>query len=121
VSLLVEYEDCCDCFDWIVGIHGILIKFMYGTIQYSATYLPEVAKEQRWNQKQTIHSLARKAGFTGKINNDLFEKIYCTRYKSSKNKMTYVDYIDTTDFDPLSQIHMNHQESPIGWKTCNNL
>lgn len=47
VSLLVQYEDCRDVHDWQVGIHGILIKFRHGEVEFSATYLPEVAKEQR--------------------------------------------------------------------------
>jgi uncharacterized protein (TIGR00296 family) len=47
VSLLVKYEVCSDVYDWQVGVHGILIKFHTEGLQYSATYLPEVAKEQR--------------------------------------------------------------------------
>ena len=27
VSLLVKYEKCSDCYDWVVGTHGIIIKF----------------------------------------------------------------------------------------------
>lgn len=51
VSLLVQYEPCQDVYDWQVGVHGILIKFTTttggGGEEYSATFLPEVAKEQR--------------------------------------------------------------------------
>jgi uncharacterized protein (TIGR00296 family) len=48
VSLLVQYEECNHVHDWEVGLHGILIKFTDGPTanEYSATYLPEVAKEQ---------------------------------------------------------------------------
>jgi uncharacterized protein (TIGR00296 family) len=48
VSLLVQYEQCDHVHDWEVGVHGILIKFTDGPAvnEYSATYLPEVAKEQ---------------------------------------------------------------------------
>lgn len=48
VSLLVKYEQCTHVYDWQVGIHGILIKFTENGFDYSATYLPEVAKEQQY-------------------------------------------------------------------------
>lgn len=35
VSLLVNYEECVDCLDWIVGVHGIIINFNYGSREYS--------------------------------------------------------------------------------------
>jgi AMME syndrome candidate gene 1 protein len=55
VSLLVKYEACSDVYDWQVGVHGILIKFHTEGQQYSATYLPEVAKEQRY--EQALHTV----------------------------------------------------------------
>ncbi len=48
-----------------VGLHGILIEFTVSKMVYSATYLPEVASSQRWNQEKAVHSLIRKAGFSG--------------------------------------------------------
>lgn len=48
VSLLVKYEECRDSLDWVVGVHGILIKFCANGMDYSATYLPEVAQQQRY-------------------------------------------------------------------------
>ena len=30
VSLLVNYETCANCRDWIVGVHGIIIEFVGG-------------------------------------------------------------------------------------------
>ena len=79
VSLLVQYEPCQDCFDWVVGTHGILIRFTKANREYSATYLPEVAKDQGWNQKAAVTALIRKAGFAGIIDLDIFEAIQCTR------------------------------------------
>eukprot|EP00577_Skeletonema_sp_RCC1716_P020880 CAMPEP_0113385428 /NCGR_PEP_ID=MMETSP0013_2-20120614/7461_1 /TAXON_ID=2843 ORGANISM="Skeletonema costatum, Strain 1716" /NCGR_SAMPLE_ID=MMETSP0013_2 /ASSEMBLY_ACC=CAM_ASM_000158 /LENGTH=305 /DNA_ID=CAMNT_0000268183 /DNA_START=65 /DNA_END=982 /DNA_ORIENTATION=- /assembly_acc=CAM_ASM_000158 len=111
VSLLVKYEECQDCLDWIVGVHGIIIKFssskgMRGMEQqyYSATFLPEVAKEQCWNQKETILSLIRKAGYRGNITNGLLSQIQCTRYQSSKCRIAYHEYIAESHCgkDPLS-------------------
>lgn len=100
VSLLVKYEECKDCFDWMVGIHGIIIKFdntgRGGRVTepfYSATYLPEVAKEQSWTQKEAIFSLIRKAGYHGSITYELLSQIHCTRYQSSKYQLSYQEYV----------------------------
>ena len=59
VSLLVNYEEASHCYDWVVGIHGILIHFDDPDLdkQYSATYLPEVAAEQGWSQV-VLHGMA---------------------------------------------------------------
>lgn len=107
VSLLVQYEECADCFDWYVGTHGIMISFSMsrsgGGVEYSATYLPEVAFEQGWTQLEAVQSLIRKAGFVGDINDDLYVSISCTRYQSSKVKATYDDFIRLNGgVDPLS-------------------
>lgn len=94
VSLLVKYEECQDCFDWVVGVHGIIIKFGEQQQQYySATFLPEVAKEQSWTTKETILQLIRKAGYRGSITNHLLSQIQCTRYQSSKCRMSYQEYV----------------------------
>jgi AMMECR1 domain-containing protein len=48
VSLLIDYEDCgSNVHDWTVGKHGIVLKFSHHDNPYSATYLPEVALEQK--------------------------------------------------------------------------
>ncbi|XP_077641695.1 AMMECR1-like protein isoform X2 [Lonchura striata] len=47
VSLLTNFEDASDYLDWEVGIHGIRIEFINEKgVKRTATYLPEVAKEQ---------------------------------------------------------------------------
>lgn len=38
VSLLVNYEDCKDCLDWIVGTHGIIINFDYNRRNYNGEW-----------------------------------------------------------------------------------
>lgn len=62
VSLLTDFEQARDVFDWEVGLHGILIDFVdeHGVAR-TAVYLPEVAAEQRWSKVQAIDSLIRKA------------------------------------------------------------
>jgi uncharacterized protein (TIGR00296 family) len=43
VSLLTNFEEGKDAYDWEVGKHGISIKASHEGRYYSATYLPEVA------------------------------------------------------------------------------
>eukprot|EP00978_Attheya_sp_CCMP212_P025828 scaffold83948_cov63-Attheya_sp.AAC.4 len=102
VSLLVNYEDCSHCHDWTVGVHGIIIKFTLNrSNHYSATYLPEVASEQGWSQEQAVASLVRKAGYNGNVGEDLLSNITCTRYQSSKHRLTYEEYVTLSGSDPF--------------------
>lgn len=139
VSLLVQYEPCQNCFDWVVGTHGILIRFwsFKASREYSATYLPEVAQEQGWDQKTSVVALMRKSGYTGKIDQELFDAIDCTRYQSSKVRMTYdeflrlkpkVDNSPPSTEPPSASSSLHHTEEqqmydvPMQkWNTCNNL
>jgi AMMECR1 domain-containing protein len=104
VSLLVQYEECDHCHDWTVGIHGIMIRWMDDLKQteYSSTYLPEVAAEQGWDQVTAVTSLIRKAGYHGRASDDLLQKITCTRYQSSKQKVTFDEYVQRRGHDPSS-------------------
>ncbi len=62
VSLLVDFITRKDPYDWKVGTHGINMKLKKGGIQYSSTFLPEVAEEQGWDKKETLKNLLYKAG-----------------------------------------------------------
>ncbi|KAF3841352.1 hypothetical protein F7725_007214 [Dissostichus mawsoni] len=77
VSLLTNFEDVGDYLDW----------------ERTATYLPEVAKEQGWDHIQTIDSLLRKGGYKAPITNDFRKTIKLTRYRSEKLTMGYAEYI----------------------------
>ncbi len=101
VSLLVNYENCKDCYDWDVGTHGIIIKFYFGGNHYNGTFLPEVSKQQNWTRHETIAHLVRKAGYRGDLSNELLASIRCTRYQSSKYNLTYDDYISIIGKDPI--------------------
>jgi len=103
VSLLVNYEECSHCHDWVVGVHGILIKFTHRLSSYSATYLPEVAMEQGWSQQEAVQSLMRKAGYRGEICDSLLGTVNCTRYQSSKERLTYQEHVQiySGENDPL--------------------
>ncbi|RZC39400.1 AMMECR1-like protein [Asbolus verrucosus] len=85
VSILRHFEDGDDYLDWEVGVHGIRIEFVNEKgNKRTATYLPEVASEQGWDQLQTIDSLLRKGGYKAVISNEVRRSIKLTRYQSEK-------------------------------------
>lgn len=56
----------------------------------TATYLPEVMKEQGWTKQEAIDSLLRKGGYRGKITKDYcLSSIVLTRYQSEKFETNY--------------------------------
>lgn len=94
VSLLVDYEDGDYYEDWEIGTHGIIIEFYDNDGQfYSATYLPDVAHEQGWTHLETVISLMRKAGFRRSVTKALLATIKLTRYRSSKHRLSYQEYL----------------------------
>lgn len=94
VSFLTHKEPAQHCHDWTVGVHGIIIAFkgvcwcmlhvqalllvwpahrpvcladpVTGQ-QRTATFLPEVAYHEGWDQKQAIQALVRKSGYHGGV------------------------------------------------------
>lgn len=56
-------------------MHGIVIDFSVGRESYNATYLPEVCTEQGWTQEECVESLAKKAGFYGKLTEAVLRSI----------------------------------------------
>ena len=63
VSLLVEFEDGKDAYDWEVGIHGIIINFSDKKGRnYHGTFLPEVAGDRNWDKDTTLEHLIQKTG-----------------------------------------------------------
>lgn len=95
VSILKHFEEGNDYADWEIGIHGIRIEFINekGNKQ-TATYLPNVAKDQGWNQTQTIDSLLYKGGYRGKVTPEIRKAIKLTRYQSEKLTVSYQDYME---------------------------
>ncbi|KAF2444361.1 hypothetical protein P171DRAFT_31526 [Karstenula rhodostoma CBS 690.94] len=66
VTLLTDFEPVSDPLDWAIGTHGLRISFTYHGRRYGSTYLPDVAKEQGWTKEETLVSLMRKAGWSGR-------------------------------------------------------
>ncbi|KAF0990253.1 hypothetical protein HZS_2372 [Henneguya salminicola] len=92
VSVLVSFESCAAYDDWVIGTHGIQIYFYTKKHEYSATFLPDVIKEQGWDHEKTIHSLVRKSGYRGLIDRRLLVSLKIVRYNSFKATASYQDY-----------------------------
>ncbi|KAL8916736.1 MAG: hypothetical protein Q9172_006171 [Xanthocarpia lactea] len=66
ITLLHTFTPCAHPLDWSLGTHGLRISFTHSGRRFGATYLPDVAVEQGWSKEETIVSLMRKAGWTGR-------------------------------------------------------
>ncbi|KAL8904161.1 MAG: hypothetical protein Q9207_003453 [Kuettlingeria erythrocarpa] len=66
ITLLNTFTPCAHVLDWELGTHGLRISFTYHGRRMGATYLPDVAVEQGWTKEETVVSLMRKAGWTGR-------------------------------------------------------
>ena len=101
VSLLTNFTPIQDPLGWAVGRHGIEIEFKVAGRSYSGTFLPEVAEEQCWDQPTTLVHLFKKAGYKPsnsnrppiEIVNDLRGSLQVTTYESSKNSMSYQEFL----------------------------
>ena len=92
ISLLINFEDAKNCYDWEVGKHGIQIFFEENG-QHSATFLPEVPIEHKMDKITTLQHLIEKAGYHGKLK-DVDKKIKMRRYQSIKIFMSYEEYLN---------------------------
>jgi AMME syndrome candidate gene 1 protein len=70
--------------------------------KYSATYLPDVMPAQQWTKLQAIDSAIRKAGWDGKITDELRRSIRLRRYQSSKACATWEEYVQWREEQGLS-------------------
>jgi len=101
VSLLTDFEDVQDPYDWEIGKHGIQIRFgVNGNNNYGGTFLPEVAKEQNWDHRSTLAYLVHKAGYNGKLEN-VINSIKTTRYQSRKVCINFDEYREMRKESPL--------------------
>lgn len=98
VSILQNFEEARGYLDWTLGIHGIRIEFLNERgCKRTATYLPQVATEQGWDQTQTIDSLLRKGGYRASITPETRKSIKLTRYRSQEIQMNYKEYRETLE------------------------
>ncbi|KEG14749.1 ammecr1 [Trypanosoma grayi] len=80
VCLLHSFEKAANWKDWVLGVHGIRIKYKH----YGATFLPSVMPEQGWDHKQALHHLLKKAGYSGDVTESVLNEVDVTRYQESK-------------------------------------
>lgn len=94
LSILHRFERCSDVFDWQVGVHGILINFAdaHGRL-FSATYLPEVAREHRMTRETALRELVAKAGYQGRCDEELLSRMRVTRYQTVVEHVSYKDLL----------------------------
>jgi len=92
VSILTDFEAAEDSMDWEIGVHGLRISFVYHGRRLGATYLPDVPIEQGWTKEETLISLMRKAGWSGRKTDWRKVDLNVTRYKGTKASVTWEDY-----------------------------
>ncbi|MCJ1378090.1 hypothetical protein MMC17_001186 [Xylographa soralifera] len=95
VTLLMNFTPCSGPLEWNVGTHGIRISFSYHGRHYGATYLPDVAVAQGWTREETMISLMRKAGWSGRSSD--WKKVgdlKCIRYEGKVATLRYPQYKD---------------------------
>ena len=63
----------------------------------SATYLPEVAPDQGWEHIDAIDSAIRKAGWNGRISEDLRRNVRVRRYQSRKCVVGWDEFVTWRD------------------------
>jgi len=120
VSLLTDFEDTSAYLDWTIGVHGSYITFPHPSLlntspassespspfsssaylprltskqSFSATYLPDVIPEQGWTKVEAIDSAIHKAGWTGRITEDVRRSIKLRRYQSRKCVVNWDEYV----------------------------
>jgi len=79
--------------DWELGVHGIKISFYHHHRRHGATYLPDVAVEQGWTKEETLISLMKKGGWSGK--RDKWREVgdmKVVRYQGKKESADYEEF-----------------------------
>ncbi|KAK7422682.1 hypothetical protein QQX98_001470 [Neonectria punicea] len=89
VTLLTDFEEVDDMYDWDVGVHGLRLSFYDRGRRYGSTYLPDVAAEQGWTKDETLFSLIRKAGWMGSRKHWKDLDLNVTRYQGKKSTLEY--------------------------------
>ncbi|OAQ66470.1 ammecr1 family protein [Pochonia chlamydosporia 170] len=92
VTLLTDFEEADDPYDWEIGTHGIRLSFTDRGHRYGATYLPDVASEQGWTHDETLYSLIRKGGWMGGRSRWKSLDLKVTRYQGKKASLNYPEF-----------------------------
>lgn len=92
VTLLTDFEPAPFPLDWTIGTHGLRISFTYHGRRYGSTFLPNVAGEQGWTKEETVVSLMRKAGWSGRKEDWKKVDLNVTRYQGKKVALGYEEW-----------------------------
>ena len=103
VTLLTDFEEVEDPFDWDIGVHGIRLSFWHRGRRYGSTYLPDVAAEQGWGKDETLFSLIRKAGWMGDRQHWSDLELKVTRYQGRKASAEYPAFKQWKDWAASKQ------------------
>jgi uncharacterized protein (TIGR00296 family) len=95
VTLLTNFESITDPMDWTIGTHGLRISFTDRHRRFGSTYLPDIAREQGWTKEETMISLMRKAGWSGRTSDWRNVKdLNVVRYQGHRQELVYKEYSD---------------------------
>ncbi|KAF2144537.1 uncharacterized protein K452DRAFT_266442 [Aplosporella prunicola CBS 121167] len=92
VTLLTNFQPAESPMAWELGKHGLRISFTYHGRRYGATYLPDVAREQGWTKEETIVSLMRKAGWSGRRDDWRKIDLSVVTYEGAKETMRFQEW-----------------------------
>ncbi|KAF2661633.1 hypothetical protein K491DRAFT_619298 [Lophiostoma macrostomum CBS 122681] len=98
VTLLTDFEPIASPLDWAIGTHGLRISFTYHGRRYGSTYLPDVAKEQGWSKEETMVSLMRKAGWSGRKDDWRKVELHVVRYQGKQVRLRYPEWREWRDW-----------------------
>lgn len=85
--------------DWEIGKHGLRINFMHNNRRYGSTYLPDVAREQGWTKEETMISLMRKAGWSGRRDDwRRVAELTVIRYQGRRTSLSYDGWREWRDW-----------------------
>jgi AMMECR1 domain-containing protein len=68
------------------------ISWTHAGRRYGATYLPDVAREQGWTKEETLVSLMRKAGWSGRKGDWESVGLKVVRYQGRKVDLGYKEW-----------------------------
>ena len=109
--------------DWTIGTHGIYITFPHPSLlvasqsessapsplssntnlttpsatskkTFNATYLPEVMPAQGWDKIEAIDSAIHKAGWSGRITEEIRRSVKLRRYQSKACTVTWHEFVE---------------------------
>ena len=103
VSILLSFEICSRWDDWVIGRHGVIVRFSVDGKIYSATFLPQVMVEQNWNQQDAILAAIDKSGYKQKHVSSVAQMMstiadpstfVVTRYQTSTLSLRYDEWAE---------------------------